>query len=187
MDSCEKPGGILKDAPLRAGNSGSAFTGTRDQAAHGSAAILVKGNGWVSGIPGFGTNAFRALAGAYRLDGADTAENAVTGKDAAGNNFNVFVTGELLYFSGEWQAATAGNMQAYQLYGADGFVEALILEDSKGVFRTVVFQVPQGLDSGGITAFSFSRMLPAWAGKFLYFASQADSAAEISLPAVVEF
>ena len=187
MNSCEKTGEILKNTAQDAGEPNPAFLGMDEQNGQNRSAILEDGNNWVLGVPGFGVNAFPALAGSYRLHGQETKSNSINNENGAEGSFFVFVTGELLYFSGSWLQLSAGNMQAYQLNGEDGFVEAVVLEDNKGIFRTAVFQFPRGLDSCGMTTGSLNQMLPAWASRFLYFVSQTDTSGELSLPAVVEF
>ena len=138
------------------------------------AVVLVRGNNWVSGIPGLGTNVFSALNGDYRLEGAE-------------GIFSVYLTGARLYFSDEWQQSAAGNIQFYQHTAEEGLIVMAVLEDSSSVIWTVIFLFPGGLEECGLDARTFNLMCGAWTSRLLYYISQANTTSEISLPAVVEF
>ena len=187
MGSCDKTGEIFKSTALKPEEPNQAYPALQEQTMHNRSAVLENGNNWVQGVPGFGVNAFAALAGCYRLLDPEGEPKSTIDENNAKGSFYVFVTGELLYFSSNWLQVANGTMQAYQLSGEDGFVEAVVLEDNKGIFRTAVFQFPQGLDYCGMTIGSLNQMLPVWTSRFLYFVSQADTRGELSLPAVVEF
>ena len=144
--------------------------------------ILCKGNNWIAGVSGFGENCFSALSGGYRLEGPDRIG------DSPDVDFQVDVTREPLYFSGEWQPRpAAGNVSVYQCAGEDGFCVAVIMEDSDGIHWAAVFRFPNGLEEAGLSEAVFSQMLRAWTGRFLYFLSLSKDNSDLSLPAVLDF
>ena len=145
------------------------------------AAVMVRGNNWVSGVPGPETNVFSALTGDYRLEGV------VSGQNSAEEAFSVYVTGALLYYSDEWRSTTAGNIPLSERAGEDGLIVTGVLEDSSSTFWTVIFHFPRGLEGCGLDPGSFNQMFSAWTSRLLYYISQANTTGEISLPAVVEF
>ena len=140
--------------------------------------VLSKGNNWATGISGFGVNSFSVLSGEYRL--AD--------RKGPDGDFSVRVTAAPLYFSGIWQSRpVTGNVLVYQCTGEVGFLAAVIMEDDYGTSWTAVFCFPFGLEEAGLSEDSFSQMLRAWTGRFLYFLSLSKSPSELSLPAVLDF
>lgn len=146
---------------------------------NGREAILIKGNDWISGIPGFEENSFPTLSGEYRLR---------TGRTDGGNRFFVYLSSERLYFSAEWQPGREiGNIQIFQRSTVYGFMVAGVLDDGHGVFWTAVFLFPLGREDLPLSDDAFDQMLRAWFSKLLYFLSLARTPAEISVPAVVEF
>jgi hypothetical protein len=140
-------------------------------------AVLIRGNYWVNGVLGFGENSFSALIGEYRL------------RDISGDGgvFSLYLTGAPLYFSEEWAASFAGNLQARSRSGEDGFFAALDLDDGLGTIWTAVFHFPLGVEASGLSADDLRVLLRAWADEFLYFLSLTRKATDLSLPAAVEF
>ena len=164
-------------------SAGTAGKSAESPAATERGAVLLMGNSWVSGVPGFEANGFSALTGEYRLDGLAAGD----GKDAGEGEFSVYITREILYFSGEWKSSRTGNITVFQRSGEEGFIAAVVLEKNQENIWTVIFQFPSGTEQGGLVPDVFNSMLRSWVNKFQYFLSQARSTAEISLPAVVVF
>ena len=153
--------------------------------------VLVRGNYWAHGVPGFGTNGFLALTGEYRLldfTSPGAGQETGTEENAAEKEFSVYLTREALYFSDEWQnRAVTGQGQVLQYDSEEGFHVAAILEDGRGTSWIAVFRFKNGLEAAGFSGDSFDRMLRLWAGRFLNFLSTSKSSNDLSLPAVVEF
>ena len=156
--------------------------------------VLLRGNLWASGIPGFGVNRFSALTGEYRF--ADPSNQTSGEKDSGGEReFSVYLTMEPLYFSGGWQKRPdTGEIQVFQYTGEEGFLAATVLEASRdapgfprGVPWTAVFRFPTGLEEAGFSENVFTQMLSAWIGRFSYYLFLANTPGEVSLPAVVDF
>jgi len=115
-------------------------------------AILIRGNKWISGIPGFGDNSFSSLSGDYRLqDSSDGISSGSAGGSAVGSaggnineisgnisggsiesrEFSVYVTREQLYFSGEWRTGSAmGNAPVFNRNTPGRNFMATTLEDN---------------------------------------------------------
>ena len=154
-------------------------SGGQQQAGRVREAVLVKGNDWISGIPGFEDNSFSALTGEYRL------QPFTEGNE---RRFSAFLTPEPLYFSGEWQSGSGpGGIRLLQQTTEEGFLAAMVLDDGMGALWTAVFLFPLGLEETELSADAFNQMLRAWSNRFLYFLSLSRSDREMSLPAVVEF
>jgi hypothetical protein len=138
--------------------------------------VLIRGNYWVSGIPGFGVNSFSALAGEYRL------------KSGADADFSVYLTREPIYFSAEWQIRPGtGDISVHQRTGETGYLAAAMLDDSPGSSWVAVLFFPKGLEGAGISGDAFNRMFRVLTGRILYFISLSRSPRELSLPAALEF
>lgn len=158
------------------------------------AVILIRGNYWTPGIPGFGANSFSALTGEYRFEDLSS-QTDETGESNEGRDFSVYLTMEPLYFSEEWkQRPRTGDITVFQRTGEEGFITATVLEDSreasdfpKGVSWTAVFLFPRGLEEAGFSEDVYTQMLRIWMGRFSYFLSLSNTTREISLPAVVDF
>ena len=145
----------------------------------GREAVLLRGNQWINGIPGFEDNSFRALTGEYRINSSALEEE---------KHLWVYLSSEPLYFSGEWQARQGmGNIQVFQRSTGEELMAAAILDDGKGVFWTAVFHFPLGTEGFAVSEDTISKFLRAWSSRFLYFLSLARNPGEISIPAVVEF
>jgi hypothetical protein len=162
--------------------------------------VLARGNGWVSGIPGFGNNAFPALAGEYRLEGLARAAGG-GGAPPKRAVFSVHTSREPLFFSGPaaygqpgetedaggWQPRPgAGNV--FQRLRGDDFLAVLVLEDGpeQGSW-TVIFEFPGGIEALGMGNAGFNQFITAWSARFLYFLSLIKTPGDVSLPAVVNF
>ena len=182
--SCKKT-----DAPDAGANSDASGANTNgasevqsikeDHRQSGRQVVLVRGNIWINGIPGFEDNSFPALSGEYRLQTASTGEEKI---------FTIYTSLSHLYFSKDWQTKPdTGNIQVFQRQNGDEFLAATTLDDGKGVIWTTVFRFPQGFEALMLSEESFNQMLQAWMGRFLYFLALVRTQKEISLPAVVEF
>jgi hypothetical protein len=147
-------------------------------------AVLVRGNGWVSGISGFGDNAFPALSGEYRLEGAEFPETAGSAK-AGRAVFSVRTSRAPLFFSGEWQSRP-GAGAVFQRFQGEDLLAATVLEDNQGPW-IVVFEFPGGIAESGLGDTGFNRLVGAWSSRFLYFLSFIKTQGDVSLPAVVAF
>lgn len=154
-------------------------TAQEDTRQQGREVILIRGNEWVNGIPGFEVNSFYALTGEYRLRTAGA---------GGGKEFTVYLSKEPIYFSEEWEMRRGmGTMQAVQRSANEGFMAAVTVDDGKGVLWTAVFLFPLGLDGSLFNDDSFNQMLRVWLNRFLYFLSLARTTGDLSIPAVVEF
>ena len=141
-------------------------------------AILVRGNNWIYGIPGFKDNGFHALTGEYRFQTAGAGEERIL----------VYLCSEHLYFSEEWQPRRGmGNIQASQRSAGEGFLICVMLDDGKGVLWNAIFQLPFKLEEKASGNDALNQFLTAWSNRFLYFLSMTKTQGDISIPAVVEF
>ncbi|GHV92333.1 hypothetical protein AGMMS50268_28360 [Spirochaetia bacterium] len=162
--------------------------------------ILVRGNTWVLGLPGFGSNRFSALFGEYRR--AESAEPGSAGAapdsgapDAAipaaeKTTFFLWLSGEGLDFSdGAWQArpGLGAAYSARQRRDGEGLIISLSLNGQSWGAYTALFEFPRGIAAAGLTEAQANGLVQAWAAKFLYFLALVKTAGDMSLPAVVEF
>jgi hypothetical protein len=153
-------------------------------------AVLVKGNEWQTGIPGFGSNTFPALFGEYLTQAADAVSAAP--REYQSRQFMVRVSGQALLFNPAlWQPRPNLN-SAVQRQDGDSFLIAFPFSIPGGAGSlTIIFQFPRGLgDSGDESLFGEAeadRLIRAWTGRFGYFLSLVKNFADISLPAVVGF
>ena len=188
IPSCGKTGGdtsvVIPDI--------SSATDTSLQPAAGNEVVLIRGNYWITGIPGFGANGFSALSGEYRFQpagGVATSPGNITsyGSGREGD-FLVYVTRDVLYFSGEWQNRPGtGNSKVYQRSGEEGFLAAAILDDSRENSWVAILRFPKGLEGAGINGDVFDKLLRAWTTRLLYFLSLSKTPGDVSLPAVLDF
>ncbi|MDR1863541.1 MAG: hypothetical protein LBQ67_06445 [Treponema sp.] len=158
------------------------------QAAVRREAVLARGNGWVAGIPGFGSNAFPALAGEYRLGGLEP-KAAEEGEKPGEAVFSVHASREALFFSDLWRRRPGtGSGIVFQRFEGNALLAAAVLEAGplQGSW-TVIFQFPGGIAEAGLEEAAFSRLIDAWCSRFLYFASLIKTPGDVSLPAVVAF
>jgi hypothetical protein len=135
-------------------------------------AVLTRGNGWVTGIPGFGSNAFPALSGEYSLGAAV---------------FSVYASREPIFFSDTWQRRPGtGTAAVFQRLVGNTFLAAAVLEAGPDPW-TVVFEFPGGIADTGLEDAAFNRLIGAWSSRFLYFVSLVKTPGDVSLPAAVGF
>jgi hypothetical protein len=154
-------------------------------------AVLIKGNEWQTGIPGFGINTFPALFGEYLTEPA--AVTAVTaGGDYRPLRFMIRVSGQALFFDpGLWQPRPGVN-SAMQQQNNDSLLIAIPYtgQNDTGTW-TILFQFPRGpgedANSPLFSEAEADRLIRAWTGRFGYFLSLVKNFADISLPAVVVF
>jgi hypothetical protein len=141
-------------------------------------AILVRGNGWVTGIPGFGDNAFPALTGQYRLETAEEGR-----PPAEGGGFSVWITAEHLVFPEGWRPRN-GLPGALEQEGGEGRFVSLPLGAERGAWTAVfLFRAAAVIpDDAGL-----NRFINAWVSRFLYYFSLVKIPTDVSLPAVVSF
>jgi hypothetical protein len=174
-------------------------------------AILIRGNEWVAGLPGFPANAFSALYGEYRLEfpgEAYSAENtggagvANSGGPEAGDSrpealsfeeappdFYLWVSRESLYLPEEiWETRAGITGYTVQERDEEGSLLAASAIDG-GTARdvwTVLFQFPQSIRTIRSPP-ETNLLIRTWISRFRYFLSLAVTPADISLPAVVSF
>jgi hypothetical protein len=172
--------------------------------AAGRRAVLIRGNEWVLGLPGFPANAFAALYGEYRLEFPGEAVSAGTGSEGTGAgdpriadpsfaeappDFYLWLSKENLYLPEDLWETRAGitGYTVQQRNEGDSLLAASVIDG--GTDRdvwTVLFQFPQ---PAGIT-FSpaeINLLIRTWISRFRYFLSLAGTPADVSLPAVVNF
>ncbi|MDR2159347.1 MAG: hypothetical protein LBP23_04685 [Treponema sp.] len=151
----------------------------RADAQNAGRAILIRGNEWVTGIPGFGDNVFPALAGQYRL------ETAEGNRPPAGTPaFSIWLTVEPLMFSeGLWRPRN-GLPGAFERESEEGHFISLPLSADRGAWTAVFLfhDDPVIPDDAGL-----NRLINAWAGRFLYYFSLVKILTDVSMPAVVFF
>ena len=162
--------------------------------AAGGEAVLIRGNYWVNGISGFGSNGFPALAGEYRLQAAGTVSQIrhLEGDKArflsGEGDFTVHVTREALYFSREWQTRPGiTNIPVLQRMGEEGFFVAATMDNGPGASWVAIFRFKRGLEGAGINGEDFNRMLRDWMSRLSYFLSNSRTPTDISLPAALVF
>jgi hypothetical protein len=161
--------------------------------AQSGSAVLVRGNAWVSGLPGIGENAFPCFFGDYRITGADAPANTAASPDtnvsanAGAPLFSVYICRESLHFSERlWQTRPGfpGRGAVQRREGGSLFV--CFPSDSglsSGDGWTVMFRFP----SEGFDGPALDRFAAVWLERFRYFFSLARGISDISFPAVVNF
>jgi len=190
IPSCEKTGNdssvVIPDVPSEADNS--LRTGAVNEA------VLLRGNYWITGIPGFGVNGFSALTGEYRflpaggINSKTSRGNISSGESGREGDFLAYVTRDALFFSGEWQSMPGtGNGKVYQRSGDEGFLSAVILDDGRENSWVAILRFPQGLEGAGITTDVFNTMFRTWTSRLLYFLSLSKTPGDVSLPAALDF
>jgi len=174
--SCEKAVENIENPETSAGNSHAGTARALSQQS-GREAILIRGNYWMNGIPGFDDNSFPAFTGEYML--------RAQGKE---ERFLIYLSPGTLHFAAEWQPRReTESIRVLQRQWEGGFLAATILSDGNGVFWTAVFYFPSGLEASSPINNAFNQMLRPWTYRFLYFLSLARNPGDISLPAVLEF
>jgi hypothetical protein len=170
--------------------------------AAGRRAILIRGNDWVAGLPGFPDNAFAALYGEYRLEfPGEAAGTGSAGTDAgafriaalsAGKgppDFYAWLSRERLYFLEDIWETRAGitGYPAQQRNMGDSLLVAVEIDGGKDRDAwTALFQFPQSAGTM-FGAGDLNLLIRSWILRFRYFLSLAAMPADISLPAVVNF
>ncbi|MDR1288114.1 MAG: hypothetical protein LBK08_10935 [Treponema sp.] len=156
--------------------------------AQNTSAVLVRGNAWVSGLPGIGENAFPCFFGDYRIAGAaasaNTAASADTNVSANGGAplFSVYICREALVFSERlWQMRPGFPGRGAVQRREDGSL--FVCFPSESGFWTVMFRFP----SEGFDGPALDRFAAVWLERFRYFFSLAKGISDISFPAVVNF
>jgi hypothetical protein len=153
-------------------------------------AILLQGNAWVRGIPGFGPHV-PALFGEYRLEfpGDDAAEN-VPAEESGERRCLVWLTGETLSFAGEdWQSRPPLAGAAVR-ERRDGDARFFVLSFNGGENLgswSAVFQFPRGIEAAGLNDAGAGALIGRWLNRFLYFLSLIKNPADVSLPAALPF
>jgi hypothetical protein len=143
--------------------------------------VLIRGNAWVTGIPGFGENALSALLGEYRIDEGGTGE-------AAARLFRVWLSREPLYFAEPlWQNrnGTPASRVLQQIQG-DRLLAAVRIDGGPEQGEWIaVFQFSTANFAAG--AGEIDPLIGAYITRFLYFLSLTHDISELSLPAIVTF
>ncbi len=138
-------------------------------------ALLERGGRPVSGLPGFGANAFRALYGEYSLYGRADSDGPQP------ELIRVWVSGEPLYFSaGLWAEERAGGLVLYAsreggLWAADG-------ASAGGLASwTVIFGF-----GGTLPETNRRDFIAKFIARFSYYLGSARTSTDVSLPAILE-
>lgn len=178
QSSCEKTIDNYENNPaLTAGATLSLVREPRRQS--GGEAILLRGNNWVFGIPGFEDNSFSAITGEYRLQAPGTGAECL---------FSIHLTAEFLHFSTEWLPRRGiDNMRVLEQSTGDNLIISIIMDDGRGLLWTAIFNFPSNIAGRTLSDAALNQFLRAWSNRFLYFLSLARTRGDISIPAVVEF
>jgi hypothetical protein len=157
------------------------FTGVTAAGAQERRAILIQGNTWVTGIPGFENNVFPAVSGKYRLEfspsGAVREDQAVS----------LWLCREPLHFSGDLWQSRSGIPGLSAVQRRNGEVQLFGLSFSGGInlgFWTAVFQFDRGIEAAGLDDESANALVGKWVERFRYFLFLIKNPADVSLPAV---
>ena len=154
-------------------------------------AVLVRGNNWQTGIPGFGSNTFSALFGEYLTETTNAITNAA-GREYQPRQFIVRVSGQAFLFNPNMWQPRPGLNSALQRQDSGSFLIALPYASPNNMGTwTIFFQFPQGLASGANSSLfndaEANTLIRAWMGRFSYFLSLVKNFSDLSLPAVVIF
>ena len=184
--SCEKAGkaSVNEDNPASENSPLPGVSAVNEKTPlAGGEMVLIRGNYWINGIPGFEVNRFSALTGDYYI------RNAGAGVSGESGEFSVYLTGEILHFFGEWQSrpGTGEGLSVFQRTWEGGFLAAAMLDDGRGASWFAVFLFPAGLEGAGISGDGFNRMIRIWTSRVSYFLSLSKAQRDVSLPAVLEF
>ncbi|MDR0623053.1 MAG: hypothetical protein LBG10_01315 [Treponema sp.] len=144
-------------------------------------AVLSRGNTWVTGIPGFGSNVFPAVYGEYRLEFSP----------AGGGDQAVFVwlCGEPLHFAESlWRPWNGSGLSVVQRREGEARLLGFSFSGGSGLgIWTAVFQFPQGIEAAGLDEISANALINKWADRVLYFLFLIKNPADVSLPAAFAF
>jgi hypothetical protein len=145
-------------------------------------AVLSRGNAWVTGIPGFETNVFPAVFGAYRLEfpspGTEDGEGVL-----------VWLCGEPLYFAeSAWQPWSGSGFSVVQRREGDVLLLGFSFSGGPSLGTwTAVFQFPQGIEAAGLNRESVNALIYKWTERVRYFLFLIKNPADVSLPAAFTF
>jgi hypothetical protein len=144
-------------------------------------AVLSRGNTWVTGIPGFGNNAFPAVSGEYRLEfpPSGMGDQAIF----------VWLCGEPLRFAeGLWRPWNGSGLSVVQRREGEAQLLGFSFSGGSGLgVWTAVFQFPQGIEAAGLDETSVNALINKWVDRVLYFLFLIKSPADLSLPAAFVF
>jgi hypothetical protein len=144
-------------------------------------AILLRGNEWVRGVPGFGENAFPAIFGAYRLDDPDR-EMVTSYSSAEEAAFSVWVCHEALFFDDNWQLLPdIGGYPARRYLKDDNLFLAISFDSRIGRPWDAVFIFARDIPDNSW----LNQFIEAWIIRFLHFLTETDE--QLSLPAIVSY
>jgi hypothetical protein len=145
-------------------------------------AVLARGNAWVTGIPGFGANAFPAISGEYRLEFSSSGAEG-------GETVSVWLCGEPLRFAGgAWQPWSGSGRSAVQRREGEAQLLGFSFNGGPGLgVWTAVFQFPRGIEAAGLNGESAGALINRWVDRVLYFLFLIKNPADVSLPAAFTF
>jgi hypothetical protein len=146
-------------------------------------AVLVRGNTWVTGIPGFGNNAFPAISGAYRLE-----FSAAAGEEGE-PVVSVWLCREPLRFAEDaWQPWSGSGLSVVQRREGEAQLLGVSLSGGNNLgIWTAVFQFPRGIEAAGLTGEAANALTGKWVDRVLYFLFLIKNPADVSLPAAFAF
>jgi hypothetical protein len=144
-------------------------------------AVLNRGNAWVMGIPGFGTNAVPAIFGEYRLE--------FSSSGAGEGEVSVWLCGETLRFAeGAWQPWDGAGRSVVQRREGEAQLLGFSFSGGPGLGAwTAVFQFPRGIEAAGLNGGSAGALINKWTDRVLYFLFLIKNPADVSLPAAFTF
>lgn len=160
-----------EDGPERASTAGSPIT----SAGPPGSALLERGGRPVSGLPGFGANAFRGLYGEYSLYGRTDSGNLPP------EPVRVWVSAEPLHFSSRlWTEERLGSLVLYAsreggLWAADGASSGSLAP------WTAIFGFDNTLPEKARRDF-----ITKFIERFSYYLGSARRSTDVSLPAILE-
>jgi hypothetical protein len=183
--------GIVRGNKGEASAAETAPVEIREEASRAPAAgrniILVKGNEWITGFPGFKDNFFSSLYGEYRLE---LPGFSPPGEAAPPVFIFLWLSREPLYFPEDiWQRRSGvAGYTVLQKKEGEGLLAAAALDGGPVHGQwTVAFQFPQGVEALGLNDSEANQLIRTWISRFLYFLSLIKSPGDVSLPAIVNF
>ena len=130
----------------------------------GSNMILVNGNYWTAGIPGFGENALSAFIGEYRIPGIT-------------ETIKIWLTKEFIYYADWSNRSSITRVPVREKMGYEGLIVSATVNDS----WTAVMQFPLG---SGLSRQDEDRIIMDLVSQFSGFSGQSQN---ISLPAIINY